>query len=98
MDTLTARVNEAEERVSDIEGKLMERKEAEEKREKQPRAHGESLRVLSDSSRKNSISLIGISDDVERDRQRERQSQRDRDTETERRRETEDQKVCLNES
>ena len=35
MDVLTVRVNEIEERVSDIEDKLMVRKEAEEKREKQ---------------------------------------------------------------
>ena len=31
LEVLTARVNEVEERVSDIEGKLMARKEAEEK-------------------------------------------------------------------
>ena len=35
LDALTARVNEVEERVSDKEDKLMVRKEAEEKREKQ---------------------------------------------------------------
>ena len=35
LNVLTARVNEMEERVSDIEDKLMVRKEAEEKREKQ---------------------------------------------------------------
>ena len=35
MDALTARANEAEERVSNREEKIMERKEAEEKREKQ---------------------------------------------------------------
>ena len=33
LDALTPRVNEVEERVSDIEDKLMERKEAEDKRE-----------------------------------------------------------------
>jgi len=32
LDALTSRVNEAEERISDIEDWLMERKEAEEKR------------------------------------------------------------------
>ena len=32
MDALTARVNEAEERVSDMEDKLIERKKAKEKR------------------------------------------------------------------
>ena len=35
MEVLTMRVNEVEERVSDIENKFMARKEAEEKREKQ---------------------------------------------------------------
>ena len=40
LDVLTARVNEVEETPSDIEGKLMERKEAEgKKREKQLRTH-----------------------------------------------------------
>ena len=34
LDVLTARVNEVEERVSDIVNKLMKRKEAEEKRKK----------------------------------------------------------------
>ena len=36
---LTARVNEAEERVSDIEDKFVERNEAEEKRERQLMDH-----------------------------------------------------------
>ena len=40
LDVLTARVNEVEETPSDIEGKLMERKEAEgKKRENQLRTH-----------------------------------------------------------
>ena len=34
LDPLTARVTEVEERVSDIEDKVMERKEAEEKKRK----------------------------------------------------------------
>ena len=34
LEVLTTRVNEVEERVSDIEDKLMARKEAEEKRKK----------------------------------------------------------------
>ena len=32
LDALTARINDAEERISNIENKLMERKEAEEKK------------------------------------------------------------------
>ena len=43
MDALSPRVNEAEERVSDMEDKLMERKEAEEKREKQVMNHKRKL-------------------------------------------------------
>lgn len=39
MDVLTARINEAERRVSDIEVKMTERKEAEEKRAKQLMDH-----------------------------------------------------------
>ena len=37
MGTLTARVNEAEERIRDIEDKMLEGKEAEEKKERQLR-------------------------------------------------------------
>ena len=47
LDGLTAQVNEADEKVNDIEDKLMERKEAEEKREL--RAHEERLQELSDN-------------------------------------------------
>ena len=35
MASLIARINEAEERISDIEDKMMENKEAEKKRDKQ---------------------------------------------------------------
>ena len=44
LGVLTIRVNEVEERVSDIEDCLMPRKEAEEKREKQLKDHGERVR------------------------------------------------------
>ena len=52
---LKARVNEVEERMSDIEDKLMERKEAEEKREKQL-VHEECLREINDSLIRKNIS------------------------------------------
>ena len=41
LEVLTMRVNEVEEQVSDIEDKLMARKEAEEKRGKQLKDHEE---------------------------------------------------------
>ena len=71
LDALAARVNEEEERMSDIEDKLMERKEAEEKREKQLEAHEERLWELSDSFRNNNTHLIGFPEDMERERGRE---------------------------
>ena len=46
------RLNEVEERVSDIEDKLISRKEAEEKREKQLKDHKERLREINDSLRR----------------------------------------------
>ena len=56
---LIARVNEAEEKVSDKEYKVRERKEAEEKREKQLRDHEEELGELSDSLKRiTSILLV----------------------------------------
>ena len=39
LEVLKTRVDKVEERVSDIEGKLMARKEAEKKREKQLKDH-----------------------------------------------------------
>ena len=69
MDTLTARVNEAEERVSDIEGKLMERKEAEEKREKQLMDHEGRLREIKDATQLKNIGTTGIPEGEERERE-----------------------------
>ena len=47
-DAWTARVNESEERINDIEDKLTEMKEAEEKREKEQRSHEERLWEISE--------------------------------------------------
>ena len=46
LDALTARVKEAEERISDIDDKLMERKETEENKGKQLIAHEERLQKI----------------------------------------------------
>ena len=59
------RVKEIEERVSDIEDKLMARKEAEEKREKQLK---DRLREINDSLRRKNLRLIGVPEGTERDR------------------------------
>ena len=51
----TTRVNEIEERVSDIEDKLMARQEAEEKREKQLKDHEEGLKEINDILRRKNL-------------------------------------------
>ena len=55
-------------RVNDIEDKLMVRKEAEEKREKQLRDHEERLREINDSLRRKNLCLLGVPEGAERDR------------------------------
>lgn len=57
LDALTARVNEAEGRLSDIEDKLMKRKEDKENTENKLRAHEERLQEICHSLRKNNIIL-----------------------------------------
>ena len=51
MEALTARINEAEERVSDIEDQMMENKEAEQKRGKQLLDHKGRIQEISDTIR-----------------------------------------------
>ena len=54
--------------MSDIEDKLMARKEAEEKREKQLKDHEDRLREINDSLRKKNLCLIGVPEGTERAR------------------------------
>ena len=49
MEPLTVRVNEAEERISDIKDKMIENKEAEKKRDKQLLDHKERSQEISDT-------------------------------------------------
>ena len=62
------RVNEVEERVSDIEDKLMAKRETEEKRDKQLKDHEDRLRERSDSLKKKNLCLIGVPKGAKRDR------------------------------
>ena len=68
LEVLKMRVNEVEERVSDIEDKLMARKEAEEKREKQLKDHEENLSKINDSLRRKNLPIIGVPEGAKRDR------------------------------
>ena len=61
LEVLMMGVNEVEERVSDIEDKLMARKEAEEKWEKQLKDHEERLREINDKPQKEkNLHLLGF--------------------------------------
>ena len=68
MEALTARINEAEERISDMEDHMMETKEAEQKRDKQLVDHKRRIREISDTIRRNNIRIIGIPEEEERER------------------------------
>ena len=54
--------------MSDVEDKLIARRETEEKREKQLKDHEDRLREINDSLRKKNLHLIGVSKGAERDR------------------------------
>ena len=54
--------------MSDIEDKLMARKETEEKREKQLKYHEERLKEINDSLRRKNLHLIGVPEGAKRDR------------------------------
>ena len=68
LEVLTTRFNEVEEIISEIEDKLMVRKEAEVKREKQLRVHKEILREINDTLRRKNIYIIRIPEEAERER------------------------------
>ena len=67
MEALTARVNEAEERISDIDNQMTENKEAEQKRDKQPLDQEGRIRGISDTIILNNIRIIEIPEE-ERER------------------------------
>ena len=66
MEALTARTNEAEERISDIEDQRKENNEAE-KKERQLLDHEGRIQEISDTIRQNNIRIIGIPEEEERE-------------------------------
>ena len=68
LEVLTMSVNEVEEPVSDIENKLMARRETEEKREKLLKDHEDRLREISDRLKRKNLRSIGIPEGTKRDR------------------------------
>ena len=68
MEALTARINEAEERISNTEDQMMEHKEAEKKRDKQWLDHKRRIQEICDTIKWNNIRIIGIPEEEERKR------------------------------
>ena len=67
MEALTARINEAEERISGIQDQMMEDKDAEKKRDKQLLDHEGRIWEISDTIKWNNIIIIRI---LEEERER----------------------------
>ena len=62
MEVTIAQIEEAEERIGELEVKIMEKEEAE-KKIKKIQDHEEKIRELSDSIKQNNIHIIGISEE-----------------------------------
>ena len=67
MDATEARVDEAEERSSNIEDKLMENNEAGKKMEIKAKEHDFRIREINDSLQRNNIRIIGVPEKEERE-------------------------------
>ena len=60
MDAAAARTDEAEQRISDIEDRLIENNEAEKRREMKAKEHDLRIREISDSLKRNNIKIIVV--------------------------------------
>ena len=67
MDATAAKIDEAEQQISDIEDNLMENNEAEKKRETKAKEHDLKIREISDSLKRNNIRIIGVPEEEERE-------------------------------
>ena len=66
MEVTTAWIEEAEERIGELEDKIMEKEEAEKKRDKKIQEYEGRLRELRDALKRNNIRTIGIPEEEER--------------------------------
>ena len=67
MDAAAARMDEAEQRISDIENKLTETNKAEKKREIKAKDHDLRSREISDSLKRNNTRIIGFPEEEKRE-------------------------------
>ena len=66
MDAAAAKMEEAEQRISDIEDKLIENNEAEKKREIKAKEHNLRIREIRDSLKRKNIRIIWVPEDREK--------------------------------
>ena len=71
LEVLMTRVNEEEERVSDIEAKLMAKRETEEKKDRQLKDQEDRLREINDNMRKKNLHVIEVPEGTKMDRETE---------------------------
>ena len=67
METTTAWIEEAEERIGELEDKIME-KEAEKKRDKKIQEYEGKIRELNDALKRNNLRINGIPEKEEREK------------------------------
>ena len=67
MGTKAARLDEAEQRISNIEDKHMENNEAEKNREIKAKEHNFRIREISDSLKRNNTRIIEVLEEEERE-------------------------------
>ena len=66
METTTARIKEAEERIGELEDKIMEKEEADKKTDKKIQEYEGKIRELSDALKRNNLRIFGIPEEEER--------------------------------
>ena len=66
MDATVARMDEAEQKISNIEDKPMENNEAEKKRDIKAKEYDLGTREISDSLKKNNIKITGVAGEEEK--------------------------------
>ena len=62
------KVDKAEQRINNIEDKFIKNNKAEKKREIEAKEHDLRIREISDSLKRNSIRIIGVPEDEEREK------------------------------
>ena len=67
MDVMAAGMEEAEQRISDIEDKLIDNNKAEKKREIKAKEHDLRIKEISDSLKRKNIRIIGVPEKEERE-------------------------------